>query len=224
MHENFKYFLNNYKPISFGQKPSSGTIERLSNLYPASLIEFISEYGFASFHGGLFQLCDPDELRPILAMAFKADPDFHHEECHVVGYTAFGTLRCWSKQYFDFDIELPLGAIYCPPLTVPGWQQNASADHVASGIIPDKDAAEFYDTNGEPMFDRCADLYGAPEIGECFGFVPALAISGAFGPRQQVGNIRRLSAVEHFMILAQLEDFQLMRITATDVVPVRSIG
>lgn len=224
MHENFRYYLEKYQPVSVEEKPAAAVIARLSKIYPASLVEFISEYGFASFHGGMFQLCNPDEFRSVLALVFKADPNFRHDECHVVGYTAFGNLRCWSPKYFEVDVELPLGAVYCPPLTMPGWQQTASADHVASGMVPDREDCDFLDVDGAPMFDRCVAAYGPLKKGQCFGFVPALAISGAFGALQRVENIKRLSALEHFSILAQLDEFALMKITAIDIVPVRPIG
>lgn len=224
MLENFKYYLDKYNPVLTGEKPDPAVISRLSKIYPASLVEFISEYGFPSFHGGLFQFCDPEDFKSVLALIFKADPDFNHDECHVVGYTAFGQLRCWSPKFFEVDIELPLGTLYCPLLTIPGWQQKASADHVASGMVPDREDADFLDVNGESMFDRCVAAYGPLKKGECFGFVPALAISGAFGPLQRVENIKRLLALEHFSILAQLDEFNLMKITPSDIVPVRRIG
>lgn len=54
MLENFKYYLDKYNPVLTGEKPDPAVISRLSKIYPASLVEFISEYGFPSFHGGLF--------------------------------------------------------------------------------------------------------------------------------------------------------------------------
>lgn len=59
---------------------------------------------------------------------------------------------------------------------------------------------------------------------ECFGFGPALARSGAFGLLQRVRNIKRLSALDHFSILVQVDEFNLMKTTPNDVVPVRRIG
>ncbi|MEY9783228.1 GAD-like domain-containing protein [Sinorhizobium fredii] len=224
MHENFEYFLKSYSPVFPTEKPGDSQIERLEKILPGSLMEFIRRYGLVAFHGGLFQLCDPDEFRSVLALIFGADSDFHHKDCHVVGYSAFGVLQCWSDKYFKFEIELPLGVAYCRALTLPGWKLAAYADHIASAVVPDREEADFLDVDGIPMFDRCVEKYGPLRQGECFGFVPALAISGAFGPMQRVDNIQRMPALEHFSILAQLEQFQLATLTPTEVVPVRPIG
>ncbi|AZO78069.1 hypothetical protein BLM15_10960 [Bosea sp. Tri-49] len=159
-----------------------------------------------------------------MALIFKDDKEFHHRSCHVVGFTAFGTLWCWSDQYLDFKIDLPFSLVYCDSLTMPGWKPTASADHIASGIVPDREDADFLDNAGEPMFDRCVEAYGRPSSTECFGFVPALAIAGAFGPLQRVENIKRMSALEHFTILAQLEQFHLVVPGPDDIIPVRAIG
>lgn len=224
MHENFEYYLKNYGPIDNDEPADAEVIGRISRIYPPSLAGFIAEFGFPSFHSGLFRLCDPEDFRSILAMIFKADPDFSHRDCHVVGYSAFGVLKCWSPKYYGFDIELPLGAIYCSALTMPDWNPTASADHMASSLVPDNEDVEFFDFNGEPMFARCLELYGKLRKGECYGFVPALAISGPYSPLRRVENIKRVSALEHFSILSQLEDFSLMKITPSDVVPLRKIG
>lgn len=224
MHENFLYFLRTYQPVETTDAPDPNVLSRLSKIYPPSLLEFIGEYGFASFNAGLFQFCDPEDFCPALTSILKGDPELDPAICHVVGYTAFGTLICWSETHLDFEIELPLQSVYCSPLTIPGWAPTASADHIASGLVPDREDAEFFDFAGEPMFARCVSDHGQLARGECYGFVPALALSGAFGPLRQVENVRRLSAVEHFNILAQLGGFNLMKITLADVVPVRPIG
>lgn len=72
MHENFEYFIKSYSPVFPAEKPDDSQIERLDKILPGSLLEFISEYGFVAFHGGLFQLCDPDEFRSVLALIFGA--------------------------------------------------------------------------------------------------------------------------------------------------------
>lgn len=223
MNENFEYYLKNYAPSFPAAGLSDEKKARIASLLPPSLAQFINTYGFVSFHDGLFRLCDPDEFRSILALIFKADKDFHHQDCHVVGCSAFGVLQCWSPKYYKFEIELPLGTLYCRALTVKNWNPTASADHIASGIVPDREDADFLDVAGELMFDPCVSAYGRPDAAECFGFVPALAIAGAYSPLRRVANIKRMSALEHFTILAQLEQFHLVAPGRDDIVAVRPI-
>ncbi|MCO6051745.1 DUF1851 domain-containing protein [Mesorhizobium sp. RP14(2022)] len=224
MHENFTYYLKHYTPILQASRPDAAAANKIRQWVPPSLASFLCEEGFRRFHNGLFSLCDPDDFRSILALIFKADKDFHHKDCHVVGFSAFGVLQCWSKRLANFQINLPETSIYCRALTVPNWSPKASPNHLVAGVVPDKDAADFLDFRGEPMFDRCVEAYGSLEEGQCLGFVPALAISGAFSPMRSVEHIKRLSAAEHFTILAQLEEFQLVAVTAEEIVPVRSLG
>jgi hypothetical protein len=73
---------------------------------------------------------------------------------------------------------------------------------------------DFVDQYGEPLYRGCQEKYGRLEPGECYGFFPALAISGIFGPHRTIENIRRVKAMEHFAILAQLDAFQLARVGA----------
>jgi hypothetical protein len=224
MNEDFAYYMSNYSPVLAGALPDEKKSRKIREWVPDSLASFLCEEGFRRFHDGLFSLCDPDDFRSILALIFKADKDFHHRDCHVVGFSAFGVLQCWSERLANVQINLPEASIYCRALTVPNWSPKASPDHLVAGVVPDKDTADFLDFRGEPMFDRCVKAYGRPEEGQCLGFVPALAISGTFSPMRSVEHIKRLSAAEHFTILAQLEEFQLVTVTAEDIVPVRSIG
>ena len=77
-------------------------------MLPQVVVDFIKEKGFCSFHNGLFTMCNPEEMRAVTALVFGADDDFHHRDCHVFGYTAFGVLYCWSDKLYNFRIELPL--------------------------------------------------------------------------------------------------------------------
>ena len=225
MHENFAYYLKNYAPEFPSGRPSQERRARIADLLKPSLAQFINQHGFVSFHGGLFRLCDPDEVRPVLELIFRGDKDFTSTDCHVVGYTAFGVLQCWSDRYRAFQIELPLGTIYCSALTkVDRAAPTATDDHIASGLVLDREDADFLDAAGEPMFDRCVAAHGRPTTSECFGFVPALAMSGAFGALHRVENTKRMSAIEHFAILAQLQQFHLVAVGREDIVPVRPVG
>lgn len=157
-------------------------------------------------------------------MAFRKDRQFDPNACHVVGYIAFGVLHCWHDAFYDFTVELPLGAVYCRALTVSNRSVSASPDHMASGMLPDREDADFLDALGESMFERCVERHGPLQDAQCYGFVPALAISGAFGPMHHIEQIKRMTALEHFSILAQLDQFHLMAVTPTDIVSVRRIG
>lgn len=225
IHENLQYALEEYGPVKQIRFASKPELSELRRMLPQTVVDFIEEKGFCSFHNGLFTMCSPDEMRAVTALAFGADNDFHHKNCHVFGYTAFGVLYCWSDKLYNFRIELPLNVIYCRALTAPeNWPPQASAEHIASGMIPDEEEADFLDVNGNPMFAACQRAYGANEANECYGFFPALAIAGAFGPAQDLKHIKRVKALEHFTFLAQLRQFYLVRPVSGGLQAVRPIG
>lgn len=224
MHESFSYYLDHYGPILDGPKPEAALGRKIRQWVPASLANFLCDKGFIRFHDGLLSLCDPDEFRVVLSLVFGSDPDFRADECHVIGFSAFGVLECWSDRLAGFQINLPEASVHCRALTISDWHPQASRDHLAAGIVPDSERADFLDIDGEPMFQRCMKAHGRLGRGECFAFVPALAIAGTFGPMRTVRHIERTAALEHFVMLAQLARFHLVAVTIDDIVPVRVIG
>jgi len=225
IHENFQYALDEYGPVRQIRRASNAELAELHRMLPQVVVDFIKEKGFCSFHNGLFTMCNPEEMRAVTALVFGADDDFHHRDCHVFGYTAFGVLYCWSDKLYNFRIELPLNVIYCRALTTSeNWPPQASAEHIASGMIPDEEEADFLDVAGTPMFAACQHAYGANETSECYGFFPALAIAGAFGPAQSVEHTKRVKALEHFTFLAQLQRFYLTKPVSGGLQAVRPIG
>ncbi|MGF6232841.1 hypothetical protein QFZ27_006796 [Inquilinus ginsengisoli] len=95
---------------------------------------------------------------------------------------------------------------------------------MAAGFFPDLEIIDFPDQYGDPLYRRCQEKYGRLEPGECYGFFPALAISDIFGPHRTIENIRRVKAMEHFTILAQLDAFRLARVGVEGAEPVRPIA
>ena len=58
------------------------------------------------------------------------------------------------------------------------------------------------------------------ELGECYGFFPALAMGGA----PKLENLKRVKALVHFAFLAQLQPFTLMDYLARPIKAIRQIG
>jgi hypothetical protein len=83
---------------------------------------------------------------------------------------------------------------------------------------------EEFDSLDQPMFDRCVAAHGPLERGECYGYFPAVATVGLDSPMRRLENIRRVKALEHFAILAQLGTFHLMKLERGAYVSVRPIG
>lgn len=224
LHKDLLYSIKQLDPIVQLRGATETEAWKARDTLPGPLADMIEQMGFCSLANGLFYTCQPDDMRSILALVFGTDPDFSYKDCHVIGHSAFGDLYLWSDKYQSFNINLAEALIFCATLTNPDWKHTATPEHMAANMLPMIEEIDFVDQYGEPLYRRCQERYGRLEPGECYGFFPALAISGIFGPHRMIENIRRVKAMEHFAILAQLDAFQLARVGVEGAEPVRPIG
>lgn len=206
--------------------------EHVSNTYA----EFIETYGYGLVRGGRFQFCPIDVYRPLAALIFKADPDFSHNDCFMLGFDAFGMrVTAWSEKYWNVEIDLlqytiTSGKLAPPvfdfPIPVPkGSTTPVNRETMTRGILPgDKDSGECWDWRENKMFDRCVGAYGALEFGEAYGFFPALGMVGYESRSRAVESVRRIKALEYFCMIAQMRNFDLVRHNRGRNEVVRPIG
>jgi hypothetical protein len=232
LHEDFACYARQHGAPLDAQVATQEQIDRLALTLPDSIVSFIKKYGFGSYFNKLYRMCDAEVFEDILALIFKADKDFSHKDCLIVGHSAFGFLWVWSKRHMLVRIDLPMGMIFSRELAPTSFKDLMLAprstidpNRIATGLLPvDKDEADYPDVSGEPMYDRCRELYGTPDSGECFGFFPALAIRGISSPARRVENIQRVKALEHYALLAQLDTFYLTKLGPQGFEAVRPIG
>ncbi len=210
-----------------------GNINFIRRVFPPSICYFLEKYGVGSAIDGLFNTCISYDFRSIIALVFKGDKEFSHTDCNAVSYTAFGVLSLWSTKYGLVDIDLPRGMVFCQALAPTIFKDGVGSspkyapndNHMTPSVIPfSKDGVDYFDYIGEPMYDRCQEKYGKLEYGECYGFFPALALAGELSKFQCVENIKRVKAIEHFAILAQIGDFHLTKIGPDGFERVRLVG
>lgn len=202
---------------------------------PASFVGLLEQYGFGGVFENGWQLCDPMAYRRLAATIFKADPDFSHNNTHIVGYSAFGDLAVWSEQYWNVTIDLLQYEIVSPqlapavfniPVPIPtGSVHKVDGNSMARSLLPaEKDAREFWDLSDRPLFSRCVKELGPLELGECYGFVPSLGATGYNSKFRALEHIKRLSALEHFSIIAEFKSFYLTRMNMGKKEFIREIG
>lgn len=190
----------------------------LRKLLPHSIVDYWLEYGFGVVAGGRFCFCDPDDYRSVLALLFKADKDFNHKEFHIYGYSAFGELYIWSK-YYNYSkidiIELSMSA-----------RQYLHSDTIADpdisiGVsLSSLERIDEYDQNDKKLFNRALKKLGMLEPGEVYGFSLAPALGGI----KSLDKLKKQPALEHFSMLAQLDDLKLMNFSKFPAEFVRVIG
>ena len=222
LEENLAAFVSKRGPPRDGRAPTPSQIAFLKKTMPAIYVEFVETYGFGHYFDRGWFMVDPKEYKPVLALVFKSDIDVNHDNCFVLGYSAFGELSVWSTDYAHVRIDLLTNTVSCARLapsefnypTPPVGERNLDPNHLVRAVLPRREEIrELWDVpNGDPMFARCVERYGPLEHGECYGFVPALGLVGGYNSRQRnVDNVRRLSALEHFALIAPLHDFALVR-------------
>jgi hypothetical protein len=226
MDENFAYRVKKFgmprDPIQLTSEQES----RFKDILPYPIVEFLQECGLGTYFGGLFRFCDPKDLRSILALVFKTDSEFNHNNVHVVAHSAFGELWCWSEDYGILEIDLPTGMILCQRLTSGSGKLAAhEKDRHSSGIIPLREEdADYPDFMDEPMYERCVALLGAVDRTECFGFFPALAAAGWDSPGRSVEHVKKVKALEHYALLAQFSEFVIVSAKPSGYEVFRPIG
>ena len=123
----------------------------------------------------------------------------------------FGQLLLWNEQHERVLVDLPrLGArvdafdVREPddpphfPIAVPLYLLGYEGSF---DVFEQDDAAE-------PLFARALARLGPPDLGQCYGFVPMLALGGS----AKLDRIERLDAAVHFSLLAGAEPCWLMAV------------
>jgi hypothetical protein len=194
-------------------------VAQFAGKLPILLTTFWSQRGIGTWANGLFTLCLPTDFQGLLSQVFSADRDFSHRDCHIIGYSAFGQLLVWSERHWVTQIDLVTGRVSCPVLIDPTKAKNADI-HMSTSLSVKKGALDCFDDDGKPLFARAVRKLGRPGPGQAFGFVPALAMGGA----PSLDNIRIVPALEHFLFLAQLQQFSLVDYLSRPPRVVRMIG
>jgi len=197
---------------------SKEEMHQLAGKFPDDLLAFMSAFGRAVFQDGLIQICHPDDQKSVLTLIFGGDENFSHQNCHAYACSAFGEIFCWHEDYGLTIVDIIAGSVTCRLLTK-NLSRDANTDRTF--ITPFGTDADFYDVNDRPLFKRAVKKLGSLQIGECYGFVPALAIGGS----PELQYLKRLRSPEHFAIVAQTNDFNLVDVEGYGVSKVvRKIG
>lgn len=184
---------------------------------PSRLIQFMGDQGYSTYRSGGVTIAKPATLAPILALVFKADPNLSHENCTVVSYSPFGSLSLWSDELGIAYVDLAEGRVslrklapteFRPGMLPPKPKSPPDTNLVArEAVLSYPEDFDFLDYRGDEMLRRCITQHGEISLRECYGFFSALALAGVDSPMRSVEHIRRVSALEHFALLAQAQPF-----------------
>ena len=154
---------------------------------------------------GKFQFCRPSDYANLVEQIFEDDPELLPSATHMVGFSAFGQLLLWNEQHEQLLVDLPwlTARVYAFDVREPGDPTRFPIttplyilDREGSFNVFERDDA------AEPLFARARARalarLGPPDLGQCYGFLPMLALGGS----AKLDRIERLDAAVHFSLLA----------------------
>lgn len=221
LHDFFKYVVEKHGAPDKSAPLNSHELQSLVEVLPEHLVGLYQAYGRCILRKGLLQVCHPVDLKEILKLVLKSDLDINHENSHAFAYSPFGDIYFYNHRYGCGSIELLSGKIFNNELTSSAEISPFIDNTVFMPFSLSDESLDFTDHLGKPLFKKSTKKCGELNIGECYGFVPALGLGG----EPDISNVCRLKAPEYFAIIAQLQDFYLMEtLDSGQTKEVRKIG
>ncbi len=224
MNRYFTYLVEQYGPPTDAEPFGADDARLLRGRLPEALLAFWTECGIGSWLNAKLQFWHPDKYAGVVKMILDGDPEFAAGKTHLYAFGAFGELQLWNENKDTMSINLPYLRARTAS-TNPKWHKeddDAAIIGTLFGLDRKTSLSLFENTpSTPPMFDKCVKTYGKLERGECYGLFPALALGGS----TKVANVKRVPALEHFTLLAQLGPVRLTIPQASgDVVTIRTLG
>jgi len=210
MDKEFTFF---YTSLGFGPAESStpvpqATLARFRGKLPDQWLKYWELYGWSSYGKGLLWTVNPEEYQSVLDAWLKGTPFCEQDTFYVVARSALGKLFLWGTHSGQsLKIHTPHGMIF------PNDQSNLVKAGRADMMVRlffmqmTKKALDQQDDLNRPLFDRAVKVLGPLEPGQMYGFEPAIVAGGQL----RLENLRKVDAIPHFLVLAELGDRRIMR-------------
>jgi hypothetical protein len=210
MDEDLEYFYTEkgFGPAVESSRVPAEAIARYRGRLPNQLLSYWEQFGWCGFGKGLFWLVNPDEYEPVLEAWIGDLPFMEEDTYYVIGRSAFGELFLWgTKSGQSVDIKSAWGMIF--PRDNSDRIHDGKGDRLAKTFLVGQLKANLdqKDALDKSLFDRAVETLGPLARDEMYGFEPALAVGG----KAVLENLRKVKAVEHLVMLAQLGERQVMR-------------
>jgi hypothetical protein len=207
--EDFEYFYRNsgFGPAVDTRPVGEATLTFYRGKLPEKLLEYWKAYGFSGYGSGLFWMTDPSEYSEVLNAWIYGTPLYGTDDFHVIGRTAFGRLMVWGTRTGPCMTILSMTSMIFPKDNSK-WMSQGKGDFLASSWVErlDKVDLDEEDEAGKPLFERAVKQLGHLAPDEMYAFTPALRAGGPC----RLDHLKKVKAVEHLMLLAQLGEPEIM--------------
>jgi hypothetical protein len=198
----FDIFLSEMGPPIDRRRVPQSTIEYYRGKLPNRLLAYWEECGWCGYGDGLFWTVNPQEYEPVLEAWIGDTPFVQQDAYYIIGRSAFGKLYLWGEQTGDSLKILPSDALAFP--------SRGSAEYIGKGRCEEaiswffsgleREYFDLEDDEGQLLFAPARRKLGRLKPDEMYGFVPAVAVSGA----TTLANLKKVKVSEHLIILAGL--------------------
>jgi hypothetical protein len=208
MDEDFAGFLEDFGPAIEKRHVPSSSIERYRAKLPHQLLAYWEEHGWCGYADGLVWTVDPQEYEPVLEAWIGDSPFMEQDSYHVIARSAFGELYFWGEESGNSLKILPWYSLAFPSTGAGKYISKGKADDAIRWFFGGlrRKYFDLEDDGQRPLFAPALQKLGRLKHGEMYGFVPALALGGS----ATLHNLQKVKAVEHLVLLAQLDPLRVM--------------
>jgi len=210
MENAFSYFFDErgFGPAEKTQEVSAHILTHYKGKLPDLLLKYWELYGWSRYGKGLFWLVDPSAYEPVLKVWLRGTPFLAQDSYYVIARSAFGRLFLWgTRSGQSLKIDSAWGQIF-PKDSTPAMREGRVDRLVESFLmVQKKESLDFEDFQQKLLFERALANLGPLSAEEMYGFEPALALGG----RAELKNLRRVDAITHLTLLAELGERKIMR-------------
>lgn len=205
MDEDFAYFLEKFGPPVECRHVPRSSIETFRGKLPDQLLAYWNEHGWCGYADGLFWTVDPEAYEPALDAWIGDTPFMERDAYHLIARSAFGHLYFWGERTGNsLTILAPDAcALYRHGAKEPDTDPDFALRSFFAFLQP-----KSMDIQGEKerLFRPAKERWGRLRSDEMYGFVPALALGGT----ADAAHVKKVKAVEHLVMLAQLADLKTL--------------
>ncbi|BBH34924.1 GAD-like domain-containing protein [Pseudomonas sp. St290] len=199
--EDFECFIRVMGEATSHRQALGFHIAKYRGVLPDALLTYWQKEGWCGYANGLFWTVDPDDYKHLLDMWLAGTEFSQIDNYHVIAQSAFGTLYAWGEKYNrKIVVSCSTGSIVAlmNKLKVPNKDPDLAIQTFFA--MSDKERYDLEDNQGEFLFDRALEKWGALDESEVYGFEPVLFVGGT----ASLDHLVKCNLEVHLTILRQM--------------------
>ncbi len=194
----FARFIEIFGPAIDRREVPPSSLERYKDKLPPKLLEYWAEHGWGGYGEGIIWLVNPQDYEAVVASWIENTPLHSQDSYHLIARSAFGDLYLWGEKT---GASLTISSVSSQYVFHKTSFKKAELDAELQGFILSR-RVESNDFND--LFKPALEKLGSLKHDEMYGFFPALMLGGS----DSLKFLKKISAVEHLIFLAQLTDLE----------------